>query len=240
MNTIDKDKHNGTPGGSRMASASMPGTMQIGPYKYKVLLQNTPLIHDGKSCLGLCVPEQQEVFIKDSRGLQRLQQTFVHELLHTIHYYRAFEPSECDYDTIMDEFGRGFLSFAKNNPDLVRWLMTDIGTPCPELPVITEIPEMILIGIYQYRIIPEEQIIRDTLVVMADTNLEGLEIKFYPHRGTNMVQAALLMHIFGAIFDYRNFNPSGKGTELIVEELALGLLLFIKQNHNFMSWLINN
>ena len=223
-----------------MASTVMPSTMLIGPYRFKVLLKDTPLIHDGKSCLGLFTPEQQEISIKDSRGLQRLQQTFVHELLHAIHYYRSFEPSMSDYDEIMDEFGRGFLLFVKNNQDWVRWMMADTYSSRIELPKVTDIPGFITVGAYEYDLVPEEQLIRDSHKVMADTDFEGLKIKFCPHRGINMVQAAILMHVFGAIFDYRNFNPGGKDTELIVEELALGLLLFIKQNHMFISWLINN
>lgn len=218
-----------------------PEQVTIGTYRYGIEYQDDPILDDkGRSCTGLISPESQTIYVKDNgRGLQRIQQTLVHEILHGIHHYRSFEPSACDGPTICDEFGRGFLLAARNNKQVIKWLM-NIDSEF-ELAEIEEMPSHITVGAYQYTLRAKTSILRESRSVIVASDAERLLIEYVPHRGVDMIQTALLMEIIESIFDYRNFD-AGKSndTELIVDELASGLLLFIKQNHEFMSWLMSS
>lgn len=219
--------------------ALMPKTMLVGPFTYSLIEDDGPIILNQRTCTGLQSSEDQKIQILSGRALQNRQQTLTHEILHAIHHYREFEPTKNDGETNSFEFGRGFLLVAKQNPEVMKWLMQDSDEDV-ELPKIEQMPEKIKIGIYVYSLLAQENIIHKKFEVVGCVDFDNQVIKFSPNRGPQMIQSTLMFHIFESIFDYRNLIVENKDTELIVEEAAFGILLFIKQNPEFMSWIINN
>jgi hypothetical protein len=220
--------------------AIMPEKAKVGPFIYSLIEDDGPLVLNGRTCTGTQSSEKQEIRLLTGRALQRRQQTFVHEILHAIHNYRGFEPSKNDSETISHEFGRGFLLVAKQNPELINWLIQDTDEDI-ELAKVTEIPLAVRIGVYVYTLQSKDLIIRNECEVVGNIEYSKQTITYSPNRGLHMIQSTLMFHIFEAIFDYRNINvDDNKDTEIIVDEAAYGLLLFIKQNPEFLSWLINN
>lgn len=219
--------------------AIMPKTMLVGPFTYSLIEDEGPIVLNSRECTGLQSSEEQEIKILTKRALQNRQQTLTHEILHAIHNYRGFEPAKNNGEDNSFEFGRGFLLVAKQNPEVIKWLMQDFDEDI-ELPKVEQMPDKIKVGIYIYTLLPQEHITHNKFEVVGCVDYDNQVIKFSPNRGPQMIQSTLMFHVFEAIFDYRNLTVENKDTELIVEEAAFGMLLFIKQNPEFMSWIINN
>lgn len=219
--------------------AQVPTSVRIGALAYTIVKQEPPILLQDKVCYGLHDWDLQQILLAADMPFTQLQQTLMHEILHAIHADRSFTPGEVEGEVICNEFGHGFYHFVKTNSEVVKFLTKKYEEDQSSLPVSETIPNSIAVGVYQYKLQSKSPILRNGLSIVGDIDFYQKLIWYKPDRGPDVTKLTLMHYIIQAIFDYRNFNfSSSTDTELIVEELALGLLLFVKQNPQFLSWIM--
>ena len=96
-----------------------PTKLKFGGQHYLVRLKDG-LKQRGKSLLGLCVYEKNEILLNPNQGLDSLKSTLLHEALHAGANALDWDAQEA---TVI-KMEKVVYALIRENPSLVRWLLT--------------------------------------------------------------------------------------------------------------------
>lgn len=83
--------------------------VNVGPFRYQVLLVRGYIRHEGADCLGLCDNIAQRILISDVPGESQRLQVFFHELMHAWWYH--FGVDAADEEAVVDLVGVAMTDF---------------------------------------------------------------------------------------------------------------------------------
>lgn len=83
--------------------------VNVGPFRYKVVLVHGHIDHEGEDCLGLCDNIRQKILISDIPPERQRLQVFFHELMHAWWYH--FDVNPADQEAVVDLVGIAMTDF---------------------------------------------------------------------------------------------------------------------------------
>ena len=95
----------------------IPDTIRIGSIEYEVE-DKEMLVLGGQQCYGMIDFEQSKIFLDTTlTSRQRLEQTFLHEIVHSLLYHRSLK-EEAQNEVLVDEIAVALHQLIKDNPIL--------------------------------------------------------------------------------------------------------------------------
>ena len=97
----------------------IPKEVRVGSIDYEVVeVGETPLVLGGQQCYGMVDFEQSKIFLDTTlTSRQRLEQTFLHEIVHSLLYHRSLK-EEAQNEVLVDEIAVALHQLIKDNPVL--------------------------------------------------------------------------------------------------------------------------
>lgn len=102
----------------------IPEEVRVGSAYYKVVINDRPILMNGRQCLGMCDKDIHTIQLDASlQDDQSLIQTFYHELAHAMMFERGIDLqvlglSYDDYENVIDGIGMMMHQVLLDNPDL--------------------------------------------------------------------------------------------------------------------------
>lgn len=95
--------------------AQIPDTFELFAETWRIRTGDSRSMPDH---LGLCLPDQREILLNPDQSEQSIQQTLVHELIHSIEQKLHLDLTENQVDLM----ALGLLDLFKNNPNMLTIL----------------------------------------------------------------------------------------------------------------------
>ncbi len=74
---------------------------------------------------GATMPFRQKIFIRENMTAQQVANTFIHEVIHVIHFVYGVD-SDCDEETFTNLGANGLCAFAQDNPEAMAWWLKNL------------------------------------------------------------------------------------------------------------------
>lgn len=97
----------------------IPDKVKIGTITYDVSKTENTLELNNKVCSGVIHYEDALIELNTKRNYQKMEQTFLHEVIHGIVRERGLEWGEND-ELYTDEIATGVYALIKDNPDMFK------------------------------------------------------------------------------------------------------------------------
>ncbi len=102
----------------------IPTKVRVGCFTYSVII-GSPEDHEVEGTYGHMSSFMQHISLRPRMSAHQLANTFIHEVLHAIHYVYGLikhpdepQPSEEEYTTLS---ANGLCAFWQDNPEAMRW-----------------------------------------------------------------------------------------------------------------------
>ena len=93
----------------------IPKNVKVGNFIYDVEICDTPIIHEGVLCQGLCSYSEQKIWLSNDLTQQSLEQTFLHELCHAIFFHLGMSFDQ-DTEEVVEKTSIILHGIIKDNP----------------------------------------------------------------------------------------------------------------------------
>jgi len=103
----------------------MPGMVRVGGFLFDIVI-GTPQDHEQEGTYGHMNSFQKRISVRPGMCSQQLANTFIHEVIHAIHWDRGLvrdeeeigAPSEEEYTMLL---ANGLCAFWQDNPHATKW-----------------------------------------------------------------------------------------------------------------------
>lgn len=96
----------------------IPDSIRIGSIDYEVVKSPQALLYGGQQCYGLCDFENSQIMLDVGvTSKQRLEQTFLHEVVHALLHSRSLKEETCN-EELVDEIAWALHQLIKDNAEM--------------------------------------------------------------------------------------------------------------------------
>lgn len=100
----------------------IPKAVRVGCYQFRVEVTEFE-DHEAEMTFGHMNPISQKIRVRPGMTPQNLANTFIHEVLHAIHWWLACDPGAQDVEEEYTLKGaNGLCAFLQDNPKAVSWM----------------------------------------------------------------------------------------------------------------------
>ena len=102
----------------------IPNIVRVGSTFYQVKTQDTPIVMNGRQCLGYCDLYSHTIMLDETmQDEQTMEQTFCHELIHAMMFERKINLetmglSNAQMEHVVDSLGISLHQILMDNPDI--------------------------------------------------------------------------------------------------------------------------
>ena len=102
----------------------IPNIVRVGSTFYQVKTQDTPIVMNGRQCLGYCDLYSHTIMLDETmQDEQTMEQTFCHELIHAMMFERkinleAMGLTNTQMEHVVDSLGISLHQVLMDNPDI--------------------------------------------------------------------------------------------------------------------------
>lgn len=97
---------------------TIPKKVKIGSMEYDISLENEVIVGEGQVYNGLIIFDDLVIRLWSNRSAQRLEETFIHEVLHGI--LRERDILIEDEEELVEMLGKGIYQFIIDNPNIFK------------------------------------------------------------------------------------------------------------------------